>query len=515
MAAAEFSLRKATALSPLLYPDLIQEQSIELDCVLPDYCPDFFRLLHCTAAAQIISRSLNDSGMSYTLKVRLRVLYCTENSPAVCEISQSLEYQKQVSVPQEIAALSPQLLLSAAPAYLNCRAVNHRRLDLRGAVNVRVSFAGTRQTEMLSGAEGSHIYCKTAPLTCISDILHTEKKFTLSEDIRLSDTQPALLSVLREQIDLSVSETRILAGKLIVKGEAAVTLLYSSEQGVETVTAAFPFSQIAEQSGLTDGMPCSVTAELTDLLLTQEAENNGDVRLLHCDLQILLHCTAVRTSETVMLTDLYATDSPLQLQHSQAPLLTAPVSVSETLRLRQVLRSGDAVFTKVYAAWAEPSGTETAEHTENGGIVLSGSLLCCVLGADAENKPVMLEEKLPFTWELPNLLPGQPLPPLRVQSCPYTLSGSDSVTVQPELLLSGNIMQQTDRSVLTDAVPDPEQQPAGSEPFAVRLYFGQPEESLWEIAKRCRTSAEVIREENDVSGETLAQPQMLLIPIIQ
>ena len=45
------TLRRETVLTPLKLPESEQEQSIELDYVLPDYYPDFFRLLACTAEA--------------------------------------------------------------------------------------------------------------------------------------------------------------------------------------------------------------------------------------------------------------------------------------------------------------------------------------------------------------------------------------------------------------------------------------------------------------------------------
>ena len=47
------TLRRETVLTPLKLPESEQEQSIELDYVLPDYYPDFFRLLACTAEASV------------------------------------------------------------------------------------------------------------------------------------------------------------------------------------------------------------------------------------------------------------------------------------------------------------------------------------------------------------------------------------------------------------------------------------------------------------------------------
>lgn len=511
----DWNLRRETVLTPVLLPELTQEQSVELDYVLPDYYPDFFRLLSCTAETAVTSQSISDGTLQYALHVQLHVLYCGEQTDTVQSLTQQLDYQGQIALPPDGTAPEHlQIRLTAETSYLNCRAVSQRRIDLRGAVRIRAVRCGEQPAAVLSGAEGLHTRSQTVPVSYVSQILRTDKRFTLAEDIRLNAAQPAMLSLLRAQTALTVHETRIVAGKLVIKGEAAVTLLYTSSEGAETLSAVLPFSQIAEQEGLTDDMPCFVTAVLSEQHFMPEAEQDGDIRLLHADLQIILQCTAIRQASAELLTDLYSTVYAADLQREPVSLLTAPVPVTERMQQKLTLTEPDAVLTKVYAAWAEPENVQSTQNPE-GGAVLSGTLHVSVLAADAENHPLMLTQQQPFTWELPHLKPASLLPPVQVQSCTYTLAGSDTVSVQTELLLSGQIMQQQTQMLLTDVQIDPEQPLPVTENYALRLYFAQPEESLWEIAKRYHTSETAIREENDIPADRLNTPQMLLIPIVR
>ena len=511
----DWELRRETLLTPLPVTELTQEQSVELDYVLPDYYPDFFRLLSCTAEAAVTSQTVADGAVQFMLRVQLHVLYSGEQTENVQALTQQLDYHGQMNLPEAAAAAETiQLRLTAGPSYLNCRAVSPRRIDLRGAVRIRAELSGEQHTEVLRSAEGLHTQTRSETVSYVSQILRTQKPFTLSEEIRLSASQPALLSVLRTKTDLAVQETRIVAGKMVIKGEAAVSVLYTSSDGIESLTAVLPFSQIAEAEGLSDDMPCSVTAVLSEQSIMTESENNGDIRLLHCDLQILLQCEAVRTASASLLNDLYSTVHPAELQRASVPLLTAPVTVSERMQQKVSLTQPDAVLTKIYAAWAEPEQMQTAQAPE-GGVLLNGTLHYCALAADAEGHPLMLEQREPFAWALPRLNAAGLLPPVQVASTTYTLTGSDTVSVQAELLLSGQIMQQQRHDLLTDVTVDPEARLPMQESYALRLYFGQPEESLWEIAKRYHTSETAIREENDIPGESLTAPQTLLIPIVR
>ncbi|MBR4201217.1 MAG: DUF3794 domain-containing protein [Oscillospiraceae bacterium] len=511
----DWNLRQEMLLTPLPLSELTQEQSVELDYVLPDYYPDFFRLLHCTAEAAVTSQTVTDGTVQYMLRVQLHVLYNGEQTKTVQSVTQQLDYHGQMNLPPEAASAGNlQIRISAEPSYLNCRAVSPRRIDLRGAMRIRAELSGEQQIEVLSQAEGLHTRTRSETVSYVSQLLRTQKPFTLSDEIRLSAAQPALLSVLRTKSDLSVLETRVVAGKMVVKGEATVTVLYTSSEGIESLTAVLPFSQIVEMEGLSDDMPCPVTAILSEQSITAEAENNGDIRLLHCDLQIILQCEAIRTASASLLNDLYSTVHPAELRRAAVPLLTAPVTVSERLQQKTGLTQPDAVLTKVYAAWADPEQLQTAQDPE-GGILLNGVLHFCALAADAEGDTLMLEAREPFTWPLPQLHAAGLLPPVQAASTTYTLTGSDTVTVQTELLLSGQVLQQQRHELLTDVRVDPEARLPMQENYALRLYFGQPEESLWEIAKRYHTSETAIREENDISGDTLTAAQTLLIPIVR
>ena len=515
MQATEYNLRRETVPVPVQHSGLMQEQSVELDYVLPDYYPDFFRLLSASANAEITGQQLRDGVLDYAMTVRLTVLYCAapEQSAAVQAVHQQLEYRRQFAIPPELAVADVQAEIAAEPAYLNCRAVSGRRMDLRGAVRIRIRLHGVQSRGVLTAAEGKYLQSRSEPVSDVSQLLHTEKQFSLSDDLTIPPAQPPLLASLRQRITPAVTETRIVAGKMLIKGEAAVDLLYASQNGMETLHAALPFSQIAEQEGIADDMPCIVTAECAGFLITPEAQQDGDLRTLHCDLQISLRCTAVRTASGSFLTDLYSTVHPCEVHREMLPLLSAPVQFSESRRMKMTLRSDDRILTKVYAAWAEPEEVQTIP--DETGSTVQGMLHCCVMASDETGVPLMLEQWEPFTWTLPELPAEAVLPPLTVASCTYTLTGSDTVAVQPELSLSGQIMLPQNVSLLTDAeieanVPLPQE-----DDYALRLYFGQAQESVWEIAKRYHTAADAIRAENDVPEDVLTQPRLLLIPNVR
>ena len=120
---------------------------------------------------------------------------------------------------------------------------------------------------------------------------------------------------------------------------------------------------------------------------------------------------------------------------------------------------------------------------------------------------------MPFSAALSAVLSDRP--EIAVGSCSYTLTGTDAVTVQTVLRLSGNFPGVKQVTLLTDLSADPDSRIPAADDYALRLYYGQPGESLWEIAKQCHTVPDAVRAENDAAGDVLTEAQMLLIPNVK
>ena len=49
---------------------------------------------------------------------------------------------------------------------------------------------------------------------------------------------------------------------------------------------------------------------------------------------------------------------------------------------------------------------------------------------------------------------------------------------------------------------------------ALRIYFADERESVWDVAKRYNTSVAAILEQNEIDDEPLSAGEMILIPIM-
>ena len=86
--------REMLSVSEKIY-DGVQEQSVELDYILPDYYPDIFKLIKCCIVPTIISSNINGDSLTYELLADVKILYCSEKDNKLQCINQKMTYSKQ------------------------------------------------------------------------------------------------------------------------------------------------------------------------------------------------------------------------------------------------------------------------------------------------------------------------------------------------------------------------------------------------------------------------------------
>ncbi|MBQ8926696.1 MAG: DUF3794 domain-containing protein [Oscillospiraceae bacterium] len=504
----ELATTKAAVTTTRELPCPVQEQSVELDYVLPDYYPDVCTLVRAFITPVIESRSIQPGRLTYGLAACIRILYCTEGSHVLQSVTQTLHFTRTLELPEG------EVLCELTPVtdLVNCRAVSKRRLDVRGAVTVRIRLRAQEHTEVLQDASGEGLQLRRCQVDCPVSRTECEQSIHLSEELSLGSTKPALLHVVRMAAQCVGLQKRQVSGRLMVQGELDVQLVYAcagTDGTLEPMSFRLPFSQLVESEELTEDDPCRIRCSVVSCELTPAADGSGDVHALRCEAELRAVCTVQRRECLRLVQDAYSTLHPCHAESVTLCTQGAPEPFTGLLSCDANLTS-DFVLDCVYDAWCEVRGLGTAPAQE--GLCITGMLHYCVLVREEGGAPRLLEREEAFEYPCTSDA-DTALYDLTAQteSCSYTLTGAGEVSVRTQLHFEGELCRTVTTQVLSGLSMEEALLP---QDYALRLCFGRAGEEVWEIAKRCHTSVEAVMEENDLADEVLPEDGMLLIPII-
>ena len=498
--------------------DTSVEQSVEKDFVLPDYCADIFRILKCIVSARVLSQSVNGGKLSFEMCVTARVLYCSENDSKVNCIVQKMNYTKSVDIDE--SCHDPSIRIQPHCDYVNCRVISQRRLDIRGAVTSRIRVICENKQSIVTDAQGCNIQLRKKLVTYPSKRLTADKRITLIEELELAPDKPPVDQIIRTDCFIEPSEQKIIAGKLVTKGNARISMLYScvgtdGEDTLESMRFSVPFSQIIDVDGIDESFEASVDITPSGCEIMPSADSQST---LECELVMLVNCVAVKYETADVVTDAYSTCYECELKNSDGSIECTPVSVTQSLVSKSKVSYPDENIRCVYDSWADADNSNVRFDEEKNAFVISGNVRFSVLAKSESGQPVFLETEEPFEHEvavpeqLRELSSCKCEPFVSVKSCEFIIPDDNSIELSAELIVRASLSASAAKQMISDISVFSDKPKQRSRDCAIKLCFCSEREDIWDIAKRYSTSISAIMEENELTDDSAAQNGMLLIP---
>ncbi len=494
------------------------EQSVELDYILPDYLPDIFRILKCSFYPKVISHSLNGEKLIFDLTLCIKILYLSNDSTCINCIEQKQNYTKTVDL--SCTPESPCFKITPCTDYVNCRVVNSRRLDIRGAVTTKIILESEKSTDIISSAKGLNVQLKKEFVTFPAKRLTAAKRITITEEIELSKTKGKINSVIKSDCIINSFDKKIIANKMIIKGEAKISLLYNCEivndepQNIETVKFSVPFSQIIDIDGITEQYEAMTNISIASLDLIPN--KSSDASEIECEIILLINCIAFRYDTLELATDAYSTKYLCDFDCSDIKLEKKPIEIKENQTIKAELMCNDSEISSAIDSWAKSYNIQSKYNTEKHTFSVFGNI---EIGAVAKNEngcPLYLEDTISFEHCLDINVDENSSAELNVyiDNCTFTIASSDTIEIKAELFICGYVKELDSRKLITKINVNEDSIKSKENCYAVKLYYAEQNEDIWEIAKKFSTSVSAIAQENELSDSTRLQRGMLLIPIL-
>jgi len=488
------------------------EQAIDTEFTLPDYCPDIARILKCRITPKIGARSISGGTLSVEGAAQVNLLYVDAEKNTVRACATVLPFSKGFEVGAGLEMSSPKV--RATVNYFNCRAVTQRKVEVHGTLSLRAKVYQRRRVSVVCDVDGGGTQLLRGSVSATNTLGEAEKFIILSEDVDIGQSKPAVRSILRSDARAAATECKIIAGKVIIKGEVRVDTLYAPEGdgGLERMESVLPVSQIVDLEGVTEDCSCALSLEVASLEVKPRTNLSGETRGLNIAGKLTAELRGLCDGEIPVVLDAYSTRFDAECQRNEVPFEKLLGAVSESFLCRKTLEVPRETLSSVLDLWCET--TVTSARGEGSQLALTGNVLICLLGEDSEKAPAYVEHTVEFEYRYN--LPHEPQmmrcdPDVTVISASYTLLPGDQIEVRVELGVTADIFEMHNLPVLTEVelLADRPKPPADA---SLILYYADAGERVWDIARKYNTSIETLVSLNGLTDSEMPGKAMLLIP---
>ncbi len=503
-------MKQAISINERIYSGAA-EQPIECDVVLPDYCPDVHKVLKCAVEPMISAAFINGERAMVEGMAVVRVFYLSDAMAVRCS-EQKLPFSKSV----EVKGADPSACVKASASlnYVNCRVVSPRRLDIRGALTLQIAVNCGRQEEIVADGSGQGLQMRQDSMEQVKILHQGCSAFSLEETVELSYGKPAISSILRWSARPELIDYKMIVGKVILKGEVSLRVLYVTEDGaLDLVESTLPLSQIVDVPGADEGSLCSVQLKLLSGEIQPAPDADGENRMLDINLQLGAEIIAFQVEPLTTVTDCYSTLFQTRVVTKKLPVLQLVTMVSDNHTISETVDPPEEVRS-ILDYWASVGDVKV--RTEDQAAIITAKVTVGILTQGAET-PGYLEQVIPVEHRHEFDRATQDLvfePELCLQNLGVSLTGSGSVEIRGDLRIQGPAFQRRQQELLCDVLLEQEKPNDPENDCGLIIYYGAKGESLWDIAKAYNTSVAAVMEENALDQDLLPQRTMLLIPVV-
>ena len=483
------------------------ELPLETELLISDYLPPVQRIVKCFAKPVVLQKQLAPGRLTLEGYLRCTVYYQGEEGAGLCQTEQKLPFTKALELPS-FAATAWTACVEGQTEYLNCRAVNPRRIEVRGAYGLVVSVHAQLSTEVITALSEGGIEQKPVTLAGVRRAATLEKLVTIEGALTFPKPPAAILDITGTA---EVRELKRMQGKAVAKGVLHVLCGWRAEgdAALRSQTADLPFNQILDADGLSEDCRCLCVAEPVGFTLT-EGEGEEPSRLTAT---LMLRLRAWRPYQLQCVADAFSTKFETEQTPQTVQTESLACTLDETVTLTGSGPLPDA-GAKILACFAS-FGPALLAYRENNWD-LTSRVTVTAFGenslSELESYEKVLELALPLERELPSDAELIPECWLRAEDL-RCVCANGTLEVTLSVKAEGAILQRSGNTCVGSIALGEPLTPADPE-ISLRIYYAQAGEELFAIARRFHVSPAQMLAANDLAEGTTAidAPQRLLVP---
>ncbi len=499
----ELQHKRLGGFRPVYQALLRQEETLE--SIVPDALPDISRIVEASGTVFLRQKETSDGSIRITGTARTAVLYMPEDGGAPCALALNIPFLCGGDHPSLHGGCQAQV--NARVLTADAQILNPRKILARVELAVEVTAWTEEQAEVSTQVECGEdhaVQTLTENRKELAAVDVTEKSFSFSDVLRLSTSKPAMEQLLTARAELMNTEARIIGKKLVVKGEAVLTALYRSEEGLASARFELPFSQIMEVQAA--GETCNVWADamLTGMDCTLRAEGE-----LEASFEALLQAVVREEREVSLLTDLYSVSQPLETAREKVVLSPLVEQGSRRSLARQFCEAANPAKQIIDCRLAVGEMERTPPG--DGVCTMTAKTYADILYLSEDNSLCAASYIIPVSCELPAPQESQCvcrcIPVGELTAAP--VSGGLEVRFEAEFTYI--VTRREEVSYVSQVHPGQAEDCAGERPSVVIRMVGQGER-LWDIAKCCCSTMADIKAANAMECDDAPCGTLLLIP---
>ncbi|MDO4282877.1 MAG: DUF3794 domain-containing protein [Clostridia bacterium] len=472
---------------------------VEQDIIVPDSMPDAVKIVTVMATPYISNVENMETKMKVSGKINYFIIYNVNDEKF---ISRGLYVSYPYTEILDVDDVEKDAMVTIIPICKNViySLPNERKISTKCEILFKIAAKKQVITDVINKfADEDMIECKMCKGK-FNNIKQCKKSIIAAkEDVILPKDSNQMFEILKADPKIKNTEYKESYNKIMVKGDIEVILLYlsdSSDNQINKVSITVPFSSMIELDNIRDNSKFDISYILQDFDI--KVNPDIDSRTVSANYQIEANVTMFEDEEIEYVEDFYSQTRELKYDENRVQVVKKDINVLKRLDIRENINNIIPEDMRLIDYNIDTSyiTTETVGST----VSVDGTIKLNLLLQDqntfeleSKSVDVIVNEK----FELENVGETQNVYVSIIdKSGTVTQSGND---IEMRVILDvGAFIEDVANMSIIDKIEESELDLSSIN--SINIYIVKPGDTLWNIAKKYKTSVEKIVMTNNIEN---------------
>ena len=487
-----------------------EEVTVEGDVIIPDVKPDILSAINTNGTVCVYKKEIMDGKVRLDGSINLYIMYLPDNeTDSVRSLNTSLDFTQIMDIDEarENMTLEDNIEIRE----IECKVLNGRKVNIRARLNVSVKIYSNESMEIISEIENSpDMQILNNTLEVSSLIGSGTTKVYAKENVSI-DNIDEVAEIMKMDMSISNRDIKISYNKVLAKADLNVKIMYLTEDNrINIAQSQIPIMGFVDIPNVSEENVCDTRYSVKNIVVKP---NNNETRGIYVEAQIELSCFAYERKEMNIIQDLYSPCRDVRFSQKQVNAMIGKENIRNVTQINEQVQIPEIMGHRLFDVEVCPRITNENRMIDK--IVYDGSLELKFI-FEAENSAMidMKRIELPFnsTVEVKGVNRQSNISTsISVLSQDFIIGQNGSIECRINLEIETNASRTESLNIIDDLNVEENNE---CKNYSMVIYFVKQGDTLWEIAKKFKSTVEDIVAVNEIEdpnririGEQLSIPK--------
>ncbi len=481
----------------------------ESDIIIPDIKPDILGTINTNGVVCVYKKELLDGKIRIDGGVQVYIMYLADDENSnIRGINTVIDFKKVI----EMENINPSMNMESNINLKNieCKILNGRKITVTADIDVEISVYSNESIDFIKEIEDRSDIQVLNTSTIIDSLLGTGVTKVYAKDTINIENTDNIAEILKTSFNVSNKETKTSYNKVLAKADMQVSLVYLTEDNrVNEVKWQIPVMGFIDMPNISEENLCNVNYEIKNVLVKP---NSAEEHSIYVEVELEILCNIFEKKELNIIQDLYSPNENLNISQKNITVMKDKKNVKERISVNQKINVPELHNSRIINTEVSPIMVKNSVYNDR--ILLEGELQVNFMYVSGITNRVELQsQRLPFnaTIESEGINQSSNLDTnIEIVTKDFTVMQEGDIEANLDLEVAIDVSKMVEIKVIDsiEAVEDTDENI-----YSIVVYFVKPGDTLWNIAKKFKSTINAIASVNGIENENMINVgQQLFIP---